>query len=231
MVALAAFVLSATEVALNVTVAGFGTVAGAVYVIGVPEALYAAESVPHAAPLQPAPESAQLTPFCCESFCTVAVKACFCPVARDWLVGAMLTTTATGAVIVILTVAVLLLSAAEVAMSETVAGLETVAGAVYVIAVPEPLDAAESVPHAAPLQPAPESVQLTPLFCASFCTVAVNVCVCPAITEAAVGATVTLTGGGSALTMTVAAALLLVSIIDEAVSVTVAGFGRFAGAA
>jgi hypothetical protein len=33
---------------------------------------------------------------------------------------------------------------------------------------PDALEVEESVPHAAPLQPAPESVQVTPLFCASF---------------------------------------------------------------
>jgi hypothetical protein len=42
-----------------------------------------------------------------------------------------------------------------------------------VIAVPEALEVADKLPQAAPLQPAPLSVQLTPLFCASFCTVAV----------------------------------------------------------
>jgi hypothetical protein len=62
----------------------------------------------------------------------------------------------------------LLLSAAEVAVKVTVAGLGTLPGAVYVIAVPDALEVEESVPQAAPLQPAPESVQVTPLFCASF---------------------------------------------------------------
>jgi len=44
-------------------------------VIGVPEALVATESVPQVAVLQPAPDSAQLTPLFAESFCTVAVNA------------------------------------------------------------------------------------------------------------------------------------------------------------
>jgi hypothetical protein len=74
-VALEDFVVSATEVAVRVTVAGLGTFAGPVYVIGVPEALVAVDSVPQAAPLHPAPESAQLTPLFAESFVTVAVNA------------------------------------------------------------------------------------------------------------------------------------------------------------
>jgi hypothetical protein len=74
-VADADFVPSATEVAVSVTVAGLGTFAGAVYVIGVPEALAAADSVPQVAPVHPAAESDQLTPLLAESFVTVAVKA------------------------------------------------------------------------------------------------------------------------------------------------------------
>ena len=35
----------------------------------------------------------------------------------------------------------------------------------------------ESEPQAAPVQPAPESDQATPLFCESFCKVAVKLCV------------------------------------------------------
>ena len=51
-------------------------------------------------------------------------------------------------------------------------------GAVYVIGVPEALDVAESVPQLGE-QFAPDcvSVQVTPLFCESFCTVAVKPCV------------------------------------------------------
>jgi hypothetical protein len=39
--------------------------------------------------------------------------------------------------------------------------------------VPEALEAADSVPHVAPLQPAPVSAHVTPLFCVSLLTVAV----------------------------------------------------------
>jgi hypothetical protein len=62
MVATAFFVGAAIEVAVKVTVAGFGTVAGAEYVMGTPEALVVAERVPQALPVQPLPASVQLTP-------------------------------------------------------------------------------------------------------------------------------------------------------------------------
>lgn len=53
---------SVTEVAVSVTEAGLGTLAGAVYVTGTPEVLVAGETVPHAAPVQPFPVRVQLTP-------------------------------------------------------------------------------------------------------------------------------------------------------------------------
>jgi hypothetical protein len=59
-------------------------------------------------------------------------------------------------------------SAREVAIKLIPAGLGTLAGAVYVMAAPEALVVAEIDPHALSLQLAPERVQLTPLFCASF---------------------------------------------------------------
>ncbi|MGA2428056.1 MAG: hypothetical protein ABSH13_06100 [Candidatus Acidiferrum sp.] len=43
------------------------------------------------------------------------------------------------------------------------------------IATPERLEAADKVPHAAPLHPAPDSAQVTSLFAVSFTKVAVNV--------------------------------------------------------
>lgn len=79
-VAAALFIVSVTDVAVNVTMAGLGTVGGAVYVIGAPDALELLETEPQAAPLQPAPESVQVTPLFCASFCTVAVKLSLCPV-------------------------------------------------------------------------------------------------------------------------------------------------------
>ena len=88
----------------------------------------------------------------------------------------------------------------------------------------------ESVPHALPLQPEPDNVQFTPLFCVSFCTVAAKFCDCPVCTDALAGDTLTLTGGGGAVTVIVALELLLVSPTDVAVSVTLAGLGTVAGA-
>ena len=79
--------------------------------------------------------------------------------------GATLTATepVTVAVIVIVVVAVFVVSATDVAVNVTVAGEGTVGGAVYVMAVPEALEAADSVPQVAPVQPLPVSVQVTPL--------------------------------------------------------------------
>ena len=70
------------------------------------------------------------------------------------------------------------------------------------MAIPERLELAERDPHVAPLQPVPESVQVTPLFCESFCTVAVNFCVpMPACTEADVSDSDTCIGGAGVLTV------------------------------
>ncbi len=63
------------------------------------------------------------------------------------------------------------------------------------IAAPEALELAESVPQEAPVQPAPESVQVTRLFCASLATVAVKGCAWLVCTFCGVGATVTEMGG------------------------------------
>ena len=51
------------------------------------------------------------------------------------------------------------------------------------MAVPDALLAAERVPHVAPLQPAPDRAQVTPLTALSFVTVAVNGWVCPTCTD------------------------------------------------
>ena len=98
------------------------------------------------------------------------------------------------------------------------------------IAATEPPEFAESVPQAAPLQPEPERLQVTPLFCESFCTVAVKLCDCPVCTDALVGDTLMLTGGGGTVMVMVAVAVLVASATDVAVSVTIAGFGTPVGA-
>ncbi len=123
------------------------------------------------------------------------MKFKLCPSANPPRFGASATLTggaATGAAIIVsVAVAVFAVFATDVAVSVTIPGLGTLAGAVYVTPAPEALLVAESVPHAAAVHPAPDSPQLTPLFALSFATVAVNVCVCPVCTDAVVGATVT----------------------------------------
>ncbi len=99
------------------------------------------------------------------------------------------------------------------------------------IATPEVLEAAESVPHAAPLQPAPERVQFTPLFWESFCRVAVKFEVMPTCTLAVLGDTVTTIGGGGAgVMLMLAVADFVPSATEVAVTVTLAGLGTLAGA-
>src|SRR5690349_3123473 len=98
------------------------------------------------------------------------------------------------------------------------------------MAVPDGLELFESVPHAAPLQPELDRVQVTPLFCGSFCTVAVKACDCPVCASALGGDTLMPTGGGGAVTVMVAVAVLVASATEVAVSVTIAGFGTPAGA-
>ena len=66
--ALADDLRSVTEAAVSVTLGGLGAFAGAVYVIDAPDALAAFERVPQSAPVQPAPESVQVTPLLCGSF-------------------------------------------------------------------------------------------------------------------------------------------------------------------
>jgi hypothetical protein len=71
--------LYAAEVAVRVTVAGFGTEAGAVYVMGTPELLEVAEREPHVAPLQPEPLSDHRTLLLRRVVVTVAVNCCLPP--------------------------------------------------------------------------------------------------------------------------------------------------------
>lgn len=80
MVAEADLAPSETDVAVSVTVAGFGIVVDAVYVMGAPGALNVPERTPHVTPLQPEPESAHLTPWFLLSPFTVAVKLCAFPI-------------------------------------------------------------------------------------------------------------------------------------------------------
>jgi hypothetical protein len=105
---------------------------------------------------------------------TVAENARVWPGVSPPRFGAIATVVELEAATVIVADALRVASATELAFSVTVAGDGAEAGAVYVIAAPEALVVADSVPQAAPVHPVPLSVQLTPLFCASFVTVAVK---------------------------------------------------------
>ena len=88
-------------------------------------------NVPQLAPEQPVPESDQVTPLPCESFCNVAVKAAAVDTCTDVERGLMPTEIGSGAAVtVIVAVPDFVPSATEVAFSVTVAGVGTDAGAV-----------------------------------------------------------------------------------------------------
>jgi hypothetical protein len=86
------------------------------------------------------------------------------------------------------------------------------------------------VPHDGPLQPAPETVQVTAVFDAPV-TEAANCCVVPMVTDAEAGviATPTTADGGGATRDMVADACLPGSATLVAVTVTAAGVGTAAG--
>jgi len=168
------FVLSATDVAVSITMAGAGTLAGAVYTTGAPEALVIGVTDPHVAPLQPVPESVQFTPLFCASFVTLATKFCVWPTCTLAVIGEIPTAIIGPVVTVIAADADLLPSARDVAVSMIGTWEGTVPGAVYVIGAPDALVVADNVPQKAPLQFGLDSDQLTPLFCGSFVTVAVR---------------------------------------------------------
>lgn len=127
-VAVPVCVVSVTDFAVNVTVAGEGTAAGGVYVMATPDALEADETVPQVTPLHPAPVSAHVTPWLSRSFDTVAVKLCVKPTLTVAVNGA--TTTEIAGTTVIVEEKLRVPSATEVALIVTVAGDGTAAGAV-----------------------------------------------------------------------------------------------------
>jgi len=194
-------------------------------VIATPEALLAADKVPHVAPLQPVPVRVHVTPLFWLSFVTVAVKFCVLLTLTVAAVGA--TFTPTGAVTVIAVVELLVVSAIDVAFNVTAAGLGTLAGALYVTEV---VVAPVSVPHVAPLHPVPESDQVTPLAPVSFVKVAVKFCLpMPACTLAVVGESV-IEITGAAVIVTVALSNFVLSAAEIALTVTVPPVGTAAGA-
>lgn len=99
--------------------------------MAMPEALVELESVPQEAPEQPTPVRAQVTPLFCGSLVTVALKD-FVPFGACTLaaVGATTTAMAGGAVTVIAAEEDFVESATDVAVSVTLAGVGTLAGAV-----------------------------------------------------------------------------------------------------
>ena len=92
--------------------------------------------------------------------------------------------------------------------------------------------AAVSVPQEAPEQPAPDSDHVTPFPCVSFCRVAVKGAVVETCTEAEPGLTATemAGGGGAAVTVMAAEEDFVLSAMEVALRVTVAGEGAVAGA-
>jgi hypothetical protein len=148
---------------------------------------------------------------------TVATNCCWLPTVTVAVKGERLTTI--GGMIVTAAVLDLVASATEVAVTETSAGFGTAGGAKY-----RPLE--EMEPHAAPLQPAPTTLQETPVFEVPL-TVAVNCWVPPITTWTAAGAMFTDIGP---LMLTVALADLVLSATEVAVIVTWFGVGALPGA-
>jgi hypothetical protein len=194
-VAIADFVVSATDVAVNITTGGLGSAPGAVYTMGVPEALVAADKPPQVAPPHSAPARVHVTPAFEGSPVTVAVKVVVAFTATVAVDCDNVTETPAGGAdepIVIAAEADFVPSLTDVAVIVAVAEFGAVAGAVYVTAVPDALEVAETEPH--PFAVAQESPHVTPLFALSFVTVAVNACVFPTPIVAVVGATLTAIG-------------------------------------
>ena len=193
--------------------------------IATPEALLAADKVPHVAPLQPVPVSVHVTPLFCVSFVTVAVKFWVLLTLTVAAVGAR--ATATAAVTVMDAFDVFVVSPTDVAFRVTAAGLGTLAGALYVTEV---VVTFVSVPHAAPLQPVPESDHVTPLAPVSFIKVAVKFCLpMPACTFAVVGESV-IEITGAVVIVTVVESDFVLSACEVAVMVTVPPVGTVVGA-
>ena len=173
-VAVADFVLSAADVATTLTFGLAGTVPGAVYVAALPLEVVAGTMVPqlgeHGVPLC---VSVQFTPLLLASFATVAVNCCVAFTLTFAVAGE--TETPMGGVTVTVPAASFVVSATEVAVTVTCAGVGTADGAVYVVAAPLPVFIGLIVPqpgeHGVPLC---VSVQLTPLLLGSFVTAAVN---------------------------------------------------------
>jgi hypothetical protein len=165
--------VSATEVAVSVTVAGDGTAAGALYVVGEPLKVLVGETLPH---VEVHGEGGvpcvrvQVTPALLGSKLTVAVNGCV--VSSATVAGFGVTETAM-ALRVIVTVFDFVESLAEVAWMITGTSLAGVAaGAVYVTVV---LVRLLRVPTAGAGEVMAQDAGMTPAFAGSKLTVAVIV--------------------------------------------------------
>lgn len=208
-VALAALLVSAAEVAVTVTAAGFGTVPGALYR---PVEL----TTPHAAPEHPLPVTLQVTAVF-EFPVTFALNCSCSPATTCAVVGEIVT--ATGGMMVTVAVAEEVASATDVTFTVTCGGLGTLEGAVY-----SPVEVI--FPHALPLHPLPLTLQVT-LVLAVPVTVATKCACAPVVSVSVTGEIVTAIGGTS---VTEAVLDFVGSAAAVAVTKTWAGFGTTNGA-
>ena len=174
--------------------------------------------MPQVSPAHPLPETFQMTALLLVPV-TVAVNCCWPPTFTCAVDGETVTvgpdTTVTVAV------ADLLESATEVAVTVTVGGFGTTEGAVY-----SPL--AVTMPQAAPLQPAPETLHRTAMFPVPV-TVAVNCC-CPFTETCVVGGEIMTVTPAADTMITLAEADFVGSATDVAVTVAADGLGTVGGA-
>jgi hypothetical protein len=178
MLAEADFVVSDTDVAVTVIVAGVGGAAGALKVVAVPLGVEAGLKLPHWALPQ---VTVQVTPAFALSLLTVAVSAAVLVAATD--AGGLLRVTeigALGAEMVMVAEADLVVSLTAVAVTVTVAGFGAEAGALYLVAAPLAVEAEEKAPHGVVLQ---VTAQVTPALALSLLTMAVMLVLVPASSE------------------------------------------------
>jgi len=123
------------------------------------------------------------------------------------------------------------LLATEIAAIVMMAGVAALAGDVYVTATPERLDAGDTVPQVEPPHAdPPSSVHVTPLFCESFCSVAIKFCVTPPVGTLTVIGEIDIIIAGVAVIVMPAVVDLVVSAREVAVRITIAGEGTVEGA-
>jgi hypothetical protein len=204
---------SACDTAVTVTVLGFGRFAGAVY-----------SPLEEIVPTVEFPPMILFTSQVTAVFdvpVTVAVNCCVPPTTTVADEGETLTATVVDETIVTWAEPDFVGSACDTAVTVTVLGFGTFAGAVY-----SPLE--EIVPTVEFPPVTLFTSQVTAVFDVPV-TVAVNCCVPFAATVAGEGETVTVTIVGETIA-TAADAAFVESACDTAVTVTVLGFGTFAGA-